>query len=78
LLKKVYLKQKNNNKGLKSLQLPKAKKKYKRVKQMEDTYLEHPTSLAISIIFIPWSRSTLQVILSSGVNGAILIDSCDI
>jgi len=65
---------------LKSLQLPKAKKKYKRVKQIEDTYmyLEHPTSLAISVIFIPWSRSTLQVILSSGVTGAILIDSCDI
>jgi len=36
MLKKVYLKQKNN-KGLKSLQLPKAKKKYKRVKQIEDT-----------------------------------------
>jgi len=74
----IFLFKTKNNNGLKSLQLPKAKKKYKRVKQIEDTYLEHPTSLAISVIFIPWSHSALQMILSSGVNGAILIDSCDI
>jgi len=66
-------------KGLKFKQLPKSKKKKEKgLLHLVDTYLEHPTSLAMSVIFIACFRNTLQEILSSVANGAIMIDSCDI